>query len=130
MQLPHVLIAFFICDYAFPHVFIAFWHPQASFWEPIGLSWGPLFGMLEGPVELLGHPLGPKWSQKHQDEGHKCDLGSSRGGQGSQRLSMDRFREDVHHLFCAIGSLVCLFCKKCFVHHGCSVALQLLVSMC
>ena len=59
-----------------------FWHLQASFWEPIGLSWGLLFGMLEGPVELLGHPLGPKWSQKHQDEGLKSDLGSSRGGQG------------------------------------------------
>ena len=82
MQLPHVFIAFFMCDEAFPHVFIAFWHPQASFWEPIGLSWGLLFGMLEGPVELLGHPLGPKWSQKHQDEGHKSDLGSSGGGQG------------------------------------------------
>jgi len=82
MQLSHVFIAFFMCDEAFPHVFIAFWHPQASFWEPIGLSWGLLFGMLEGPVELLGHPLGPKWSQKHQDEGHKSDLGSSGGGQG------------------------------------------------
>ena len=82
MQLPHVFIAFFMCEEAFPHVFIAFGHPKASFWEPIGLSWGLLFGMLEGPVELLGHPLGPKWSQKHQDEGHKGDLGSSGGGQG------------------------------------------------
>ena len=33
-------------------------------------------------MELLGHPLGPKWSQKHQDEGLKIDLGSSRGSQG------------------------------------------------
>ena len=33
-------------------------------------------------MELLGHPLGSKWSQKHQDEGHKSDLGSSRAGQG------------------------------------------------
>ena len=72
MQLSHVFIAaFFMCDEAFPHVSIAFWHPQASFWEPIGLSWGILFGMLEGPVELLGHPLDPKWSQLDQDEGHK-----------------------------------------------------------
>ena len=79
MQLPHVFIAFFMRDEAFPHVFIAFWDPQASFGEPIGLSWGLLFGMLEGLVELLGHRLGPKWSQKRQDEGL---LGSSRGGQG------------------------------------------------
>ena len=43
---------------------------------------GVLLGMLEGLVELLGHPLGPKWRQKHQDEGHKGDLGSSGGGQG------------------------------------------------
>ena len=35
-----------------------------------------------GAVELLGHPLGPKWSQKHQDKCLKSDLGSSRGGQG------------------------------------------------
>ena len=82
MQLSHVFIAFFMCDDAFPHVFIAFLHPQASFWEPIGLSWGLLFGMLEGPVELLGHPLGPKWSQKHQDEGLNIDFGSSRDSQG------------------------------------------------
>ena len=33
-------------------------------------------------MALLGHRLGPKWSQKHQDEGHKSDLGSSGGGQG------------------------------------------------
>ena len=52
-------------------------------------------------MELLGHPLGPKRSQKHEDEGLKSDLGSSRGSQGSQRVSMGRFWEDVHHLFCA-----------------------------
>ena len=33
-------------------------------------------------MELLGHPLGPKWSQKHEDEGLKINLGSSRGSQG------------------------------------------------
>ena len=33
-------------------------------------------------MELLGHPLGPKWSQKHQDEGLKINLGSSGGSQG------------------------------------------------
>ena len=35
-----------------------------------------------GAVELVGHPLGPKWSQKHEDEGLKINLGSSRGSQG------------------------------------------------
>ena len=43
---------------------------------------GSPFRHVGGAVELLGHPLGPKWSQKHQDEGLKSDLGSSRGGQG------------------------------------------------
>ena len=33
-------------------------------------------------MELLGHLLGPKWSQKDQDESVRSDLGSSRGGQG------------------------------------------------
>ena len=33
-------------------------------------------------MELLGHLLGSKWSQKRQHEGLKSDLGSNRGGQG------------------------------------------------
>ena len=33
-------------------------------------------------MELIWHLLGPKWSQKRQDEGPKSDLGSNRGGQG------------------------------------------------
>ena len=108
MQLPHVFIAFFMCDEAFPHVFIAFWHPQASFWEPIGFSWGVLFGMLEGPVGLLGHPLGPKWSQKHQDEGHKSDIGSSGGGQGVPKCSQwIDFGKMFITCFVLFGSLVC-----------------------
>ena len=86
--------------------------PKLPFWSPLGLSWGLLFGMLEGPVELLGHPLGPKWSQKHQDEGHKSDLGSSGDGQGVSRLSMDRFCEDVHRLFCAIWYFGMFFVRK------------------
>ena len=48
----------------------------------------------------------------------------------SQRLSMGRCWEDVHHLFCAILVVWYVFCKNGFVHHGCSVALQLLFSMC
>ena len=130
MQFPHVFIAFFMCDEAFPHVFIAFWHPQASFWEPIGLSWGLLFGMLEGPVELLGHPLGPKWSQKHQDEGHKSDLGSSGGGQGVSEALNGSILGRCSSLVLCYLVFWCVFCKKGFVHHGCSVALQLLFSMC
>ena len=54
-----------------------------------GRVWGPFESPLGGPfwhvggaVALLGHCLGPKWSQKRQDEGPKSDLGSSRGGQG------------------------------------------------
>ena len=49
-----------------------FWGP---FWTPLGTS----FEHVGGSVALLGHRLGPKWSQKRQDEGL---LVSSRGGQG------------------------------------------------
>ena len=65
-------------------------------------------------MELLGHPLGPKWSQKHQDEGLKIDLGSSslEVAKGSQRVSMGRFWEDVHHLFYAIWYFGIFFVRK------------------
>ena len=81
-------------------------------------------------MELLGHPLGPKWSQKHQDEGLKIDLGSSRGSQGvSEGLNGSVLGR------CSSLVLRCLVfchivCKKGFVHHGCSVALQLLFLTC
>ena len=112
MQLSHVFIAFFMCDEAFPHVFIAFWHPQASFWEPIGLSCALLFGMLEGPVELLGHPLGPKWSRNIKMRVSKAILAQVEVARGSQRLSMGRFWEDVHHLLCAIWYVGMFFVSK------------------
>ena len=51
---------------------------------PFGNPFRTLFEHIGGSVALLGHPLGPKWSQKHQDEGL---LGSGRGARGSQRLS-------------------------------------------
>ena len=51
-------------------------------WGPFECSLGGPFEHVGGAVELLGHLLGPKWSQKRQDEGLKSDLGSSRGGQG------------------------------------------------
>ena len=82
MQFPYVFIAFFMCDEAFPHVFIAFMTPPSFL---LGAHWALLvspFRHVGGAVELLGHPLGPKWSQKRQDEGLKSDLGSSRRGQG------------------------------------------------
>ena len=51
-------------------------------WGPFESPLGAPFGHVGGSVEPLGHHLGPKWSQKRQDEGPKSDLGSSRGGQG------------------------------------------------
>ena len=51
-------------------------------WGPFESPLGSPFGHVGGSVELLGHHLGPKWSQKRQHEGLKSDLGSSRGGQG------------------------------------------------
>ena len=51
-------------------------------WGPFERPLGTSFGHVGGAAALLGHRLGPKWSQKRQDEGLKGDLGSSRGGQG------------------------------------------------
>ena len=48
------------------------------FGSPLATS----FGHVGGAVALLGHRLGPKWSQKHEDEGLQSDLGSSRDGLG------------------------------------------------
>ena len=56
--------------------------PKIDFGKVLGRFESPLrtsFGHVGGSVALLGHRLGPKWSQKRQDEGL---LGSSRGGQG------------------------------------------------
>ena len=54
MQLPHVFIAFFMRDQAFPHVFIAVWHPLGfllgAHWDLLGL----LLDMLEGLWSFLG----------------------------------------------------------------------------
>ena len=57
-------------------------------WGPFESPLGSSFGHVGGSVELLGHYLGPKWSQKRQDEGR---LGSSRGGQGVSEALRVRF---------------------------------------
>ena len=49
---------------------------------------GGLFGHVGGAVALLGHHLGPTWSQKRQDEGL---LGSSTGGEGVSEAFRLRF---------------------------------------
>ena len=51
-------------------------------WGPFESPLGSPFGHVGGAVKLLGHLLGPTWSQNRQDEGPKSDLGSSTGGQG------------------------------------------------
>ena len=73
----------------------------------LGAHWallGSPFRDVGGAVELLGHPLGPKWSQKHLDVGLTVStsiLAQVEIIRGSQRVSMGRFWEDVHQLFCA-----------------------------
>ena len=65
--------------------------PKIDFGRVWGLFESPLgtsFGHVGGAVALLGHRLGPKWSQKRQDEGL---LGSSRGGQGVSEALRVRF---------------------------------------
>ena len=68
-------------------------------WGPFESPLGTSFGHVGGSVALLWHRLGPKWSQKRQDEGL---LGSSRGGQGVSEALRVRFWDDFHHLLCAI----------------------------
>ena len=63
---------------------IDFGRGLGPFESPLGTS----FGHVGGSVALLGHHLGPKWSQKRQDEGL---LGSSRGGQGVSEALRIRF---------------------------------------
>ena len=99
----------------------------------LGAHWALLgvpFRDVGGTVELLGRPLGLKWSQKHQDEGHKSDFGSSGGGQGvSEALNGSIWGRCSSFVLCYLVVWY-VFCKNGFVHHGCSVALQLLFSMC
>ena len=57
-------------------------------WGPFESPLGASFGHVGRSVALLGHRLGPKWSQKRQDEGL---LGSSRGGQGVSEALRVRF---------------------------------------
>ena len=57
-------------------------------WGSFESSLGTSFGHVGGSVALLGHHLGPKWSQKRQDVGL---LGSSRGGQGVSEALRVRF---------------------------------------
>ena len=59
-----------------------------GFWGPFESPLGTAIGHVGGAVALLGHRLGPKWSQKRQDEGL---LGSSRGGQGVSEALRVRF---------------------------------------
>ena len=75
---------------------------------------GP-FRYVGGAVALLGHHLGPKWSQKRQDESPNSDLGLRRGGQGVSEALMGlicgRFSSCV--VCCVV--LLHVFCKKGFV---------------
>ena len=74
-------------------------------------------------MALLGHRVGPKWSQKHQDEGLKIDLGSSRGSQGvSEGLNgsiLERFSSLVlcylvfWYVFCKKGLCIMVAASHC-----------------
>ena len=99
---------------------------------------GTLRGLFGGPfrhfgeaLALLGHRLGTKCSQNRHDEGLKSDLGLSRGGQAvSESLNASILKRFSSLFVLRFGTFACCFCKKGFVHHGCSVALQLLFAMC
>ena len=123
MQLPHVFIAFFMRDQAFPHVFSTVWHP-------LGLSWGLLFEMLVGLWSFLGIHWVQNGARNIKMRVSKAILAQVEVARGSQRHSMGRFLGDVPHLFCAISYVGLFLGKQGFVHRVCGVALQLLFLKC
>ena len=112
MQLPHVVIAFVMCDQTFLHVFIAFLAPPSFLLEPIGFSWGLLFGMLEELWSFLCILWGQNGARNIKMRVSKSILAQVEVARGSQRVSMGRFWEDVHHLFCAVWYFAILFVRK------------------
>ena len=112
MQLPHVFIAFFMRDQAFPHVFIAVWHPLGfllgAHWDLLGL----LLDMLEGLWSFLGILWGQNGARNIKMRVSKSILAQVEVARGSQRVSMGRFGEDVHHLLCAIWYIGIFFARK------------------
>ena len=84
----------------------------ASFWEPIGFSWGLLFGMLVGLWSFLGILWGQNGARHTKMRVSKSILAQVEVARGSQRVSMGRFWEDVHHLFCAVWYFAILFVRK------------------
>ena len=95
--------------------------------EPFG---GP-FRHFGEALALLGHRLGPKCSQNRHDEGLKSELGLSRGGQAvSEALNASILKRCASLVVFFWVLLHVVFVRKVFLHHGCSVALQLLFAMC
>ena len=124
MQLPHVFIALFMRDQAFPHVFSTVWHP-------LGLSWSLLFEMLVVLWSFLGIHWVQNGARNIKMRVSKAILAQVEVARGSQRHSMGRFWGDVPHLlFCAISYFGTFLDKQGFVHRGCSLALQLLFLKC
>ena len=95
MQLPHVFIAFFMRDQAFPHVFSTVWHP-------LGLSWGLLFEMLVGLWSFLGIHWVQNGARNIKMRVSKAILAQVEVARGSQRHSMGCFLGDVPHLLCVV----------------------------
>ena len=91
MQLSHEFITFFMCDQAFPHVFITFLTPPSFH---LGAHWallGSPFRDGGGAVELLGHPLGQNEARIIKMRVSEAILAQVEVARGSQRLSMHRF---------------------------------------
>ena len=85
-------------------------------WGPFESPLGTSFGHVGGSVELLGHHLGPKWSQKRQHEGLKSDLGSSRGGQGVPEARNGSILGRFSSFAVCYLVFWYVFCKKGLVH--------------
>ena len=91
MQLSHVFIAFFMCDQAFPHVFIAFLAPPSFL---LGAQWALLGSPFRDGVVLWSF-LGILWVQNGarniKMRVSKAILAQVEVARGSQRLLMGQF---------------------------------------
>ncbi len=82
-----------------------------GFGGPWRALWGVLLGMLEGLWSFLGIVWVQNGARNVKMRVSKAILAQVEVARGSQRVSMGRFGEDVHHLFCAMSKVFSLKSK-------------------
>ena len=103
-----------------------FFRVLGGFGGPWRALWGVRLGMLEELWSFLGIVWVQNGARNVKMRVSKAILAQVEVARGSQRLSMGRFWEDVHHLLCAIWYFGmfsvrkgwCILCYKGVVHFG------------